>query len=568
MNTRRLVVVVLAAMIASPILTVSGGYTSPNNGQTCTLSWLAAQTSAVQTTQDPDIYELVDDVTILSNDELVLSAGETLKVDILSSITVYGNMIVSGSQESPFNLETIGGAESQVPNLIWSHSVGKWYDIAEMKIKGARMQLEDEFGDKLDFIAPPYTDDIDPIELPGGLVKSVVQKWMKGDQPIISDLDYLAKRTDSDNDGMPDWWEYWHFIVGINALPAGDPDVDDLDNIDEYILGTDPNNPDTDRDGLDDGDETVEGTNPKKSDSDGDTLKDGFEVNVHGSDPLDTNSDTDDLPDQRDNMPTTYNRRFAFLMERQFSTTYECWKVANDLDDNGWTVYLYSDYCYHDPGNWDGEAGNEELNDDVLHWCMDDNEIEWNDFSSTTVDVDDEVMTEGIFKHFIEHPNPDAGSLGSDIIIIYIDSHGSTDSDLYEQVYSFTFNDAGHDEEDLEDVFNRLDNDDCIDLIWASTCGSYGWYNDLIEADGFPVEDTGDDLNAGARVVVLTEADDTEDGPEVWETILEAYDEDKDDGFYTTFRSVLYADRDYNQCWYEPAEDEEDDWNLDKFFLW
>jgi hypothetical protein len=72
--------------------------------------------------------------------------------------------------------------------------------------------------------------------------------------------------TDSDEDGLPDWWEEAHGLdpysaLGINGA-AGDPDKDGLTNQQEYLHGTDPMNPDTDRDGFSDGFEVSQGTDP------------------------------------------------------------------------------------------------------------------------------------------------------------------------------------------------------------------------------------------------------------------------------------------------------------------
>jgi hypothetical protein len=70
--------------------------------------------------------------------------------------------------------------------------------------------------------------------------------------------------TDSDGDGLPDWFE--------------------------MLIGTDPQNPDTDGDGLNDFEELfVHRTNPLNADSDGDGFSDGVEV-LFGSDPVDAGS--------------------------------------------------------------------------------------------------------------------------------------------------------------------------------------------------------------------------------------------------------------------------------------
>ncbi|MBU1631318.1 MAG: HEAT repeat domain-containing protein [Candidatus Omnitrophica bacterium] len=93
---------------------------------------------------------------------------------------------------------------------------------------------------------------------------------------------------DSDNDGMPDWWEILYGLDPYNPDDAdGDPDEDEVTNLLEYIYNTDPTNPDTDGDGLSDEYEIYAyGTDPNNPDSDGDSVSDGDEVN-QGSDPAD-----------------------------------------------------------------------------------------------------------------------------------------------------------------------------------------------------------------------------------------------------------------------------------------
>ena len=46
--------------------------------------------------------------------------------------------------------------------------------------------------------------------------------------------------ADSDGDGLPDDWERWFFFSRTRANSAADDDHDGVDNLDEYLAGTDP----------------------------------------------------------------------------------------------------------------------------------------------------------------------------------------------------------------------------------------------------------------------------------------------------------------------------------------
>ena len=48
---------------------------------------------------------------------------------------------------------------------------------------------------------------------------------------------------DSDEDGLPDWWEKWHFGSVTNETGSGDADEDTVTNESEYKGGTDPGDP-------------------------------------------------------------------------------------------------------------------------------------------------------------------------------------------------------------------------------------------------------------------------------------------------------------------------------------
>jgi hypothetical protein len=81
----------------------------------------------------------------------------------------------------------------------------------------------------------------------------------------------ILEAEDTNSNGLPDTWEQEHGVTD----PSGDPDLDMLDNSDEYYAGTDPNS----------------------SDTDGGGENDGSEVLLHGQDPLDPADDEIEAPD-------------------------------------------------------------------------------------------------------------------------------------------------------------------------------------------------------------------------------------------------------------------------------
>ena len=96
--------------------------------------------------------------------------------------------------------------------------------------------------------------------------------------------------VDTDNDELGDAWELY-YAGNLAPLPADDNDAvggtDGLVNSEEYHRFTDPGHADTDRDGLPDGDEVnLHGTDPLDDDSDGDFNPDGWEQK-YGLNPLD-----------------------------------------------------------------------------------------------------------------------------------------------------------------------------------------------------------------------------------------------------------------------------------------
>jgi hypothetical protein len=143
---------------------------------------------------------------------------------------------------------------------------------------------------------------------PNGLVTAVrsgtvvVQAINEGRSAVSSFNVAFTGGVDTDGDGIPDDAE---LRLGLNPNDPTDAlldlDHDGLNNLQEYLLGTDIRNPDTDGDGINDGDEvnatglacTSTGqcfhTNPLLPDTDGDGIWDLTEIQT-GSDPTNPNS--------------------------------------------------------------------------------------------------------------------------------------------------------------------------------------------------------------------------------------------------------------------------------------
>ena len=106
--------------------------------------------------------------------------------------------------------------------------------------------------------------------------------------------------ADSDRDGLLDGQEVLQ--TGTNPL-VPDSDGDGLTDGDEVARKTNPLNADTDGDGSRDGDEVRNGTDPLKQDTDGDGLLDSQEVAGGCPNPLNPDSDQDEIIDGRDYDP-------------------------------------------------------------------------------------------------------------------------------------------------------------------------------------------------------------------------------------------------------------------------
>ncbi|MCH8510119.1 MAG: thrombospondin type 3 repeat-containing protein [Kiritimatiellae bacterium] len=140
---------------------------------------------------------------------------------------------VEFGQETTTGPFTVWRHDSGIPNG-WETLPGEWFPVLWERDRGTETEWEFD------------VDTTDAGE----------------DHPLF--LRATLGMVDSDQDGMDDGWELWHFGELVN--PNVDADGDGLTNLEEYQHGTDPNNPDTDGDGMSDGDEITLGLDPLKRD--------------------------------------------------------------------------------------------------------------------------------------------------------------------------------------------------------------------------------------------------------------------------------------------------------------
>lgn len=149
-----------------------------------------------------------------------------------------------------------------------------------------------------------------------------------------------AKVTnDHDQDGMPTDWELLQGFDPTDPSDAAfDPDNDNATNLQEYLYGIDPFDPDTDKGGLSDGDEIAQGKDPLDPSDDEDKYKDP-NYRDSPSPKLDKRADSD-------------GDGLSNVLENKFFTD----KDNVDTDKDGIGDYDEIFTYYTDPLNWDTDG--------------------------------------------------------------------------------------------------------------------------------------------------------------------------------------------------------------------
>ncbi|MFX1270732.1 MAG: PKD domain-containing protein, partial [Promethearchaeota archaeon] len=165
--------------------------------------------------------------------------------------------------------------------------------------------------------------------------------------PIITD----PLNPDSDGDGILDGTEdsngngQHEPLLSETRADRADTDFDYLNDNEEPVYSTDPNNADSDADSLRDGFEVhIFGTNPLLNDTDGEGLLDGSEVYVFKTDPNDPDSDDDLLDDWEEVMvyrtnPLSNDTDGEGLDDYEETQTYGTDPNHPDTDRDGATDY-------------------------------------------------------------------------------------------------------------------------------------------------------------------------------------------------------------------------------------
>ena len=244
------------------------------------------------------------------------SSTTNLTLDI-ANCTIVGN--TGGTWPGTAIRTMVTGDVTLVNSIIWDspgHSVSVedsvTMTISYCDFEGGSSKVYDESGTGLTWGAGNFDtepmlireyrlDPNSPCRNTGTLIGAPAYDIDNEARPEGSGVDVgVDEYIDTDEDGMPDYWENRYGLDPGTDDSMLDGDDDDLTNIDEYSADTDPTDDDTDDDGMTDGWEVTMGTDPLVDDAlddpDGDGL-DNIGEFANNTFPLDWDSDNDLIAD-------------------------------------------------------------------------------------------------------------------------------------------------------------------------------------------------------------------------------------------------------------------------------
>ena len=330
------------------------------------------------------------------------------------------------------------------------------------------------------------------------------------DEDLDNDGDY--DEHDANMDGVPAYLDGCEPDATSPACldPDADPDMDNLTNAQEILLGTDPNNADSDGDGLRDDIEVANLNNPADTDNDGvinanDPDDDGDSILTidedldQDGDPRNDNSDGDALPNYLDADDDNDG-----LLTRLEDVDQDGDPRNDDTDGDALPNYLDAD------DDDDGKPTlSEDLNangvytDDDSDGDLIPNYLDADDADGPTGDTDGDGLT-----------NTEEAALGTDPNTADSDSDGLCDGLIAVATVCVAGEDAaGGRDSDNDGVIDALDADDDDDGVLT--------IDEDLDNDGDP---TNDDSNAD-NIPDYLDVDDDGDGVL---TVVEDVDDDGD----------------------------------------
>ncbi len=165
----------------------------------------------------------------------------------------------------------------------------------------------------------PYDSDIE---------EQRVERLQKYGLGMVNPLKLLGlENSEQDSDGILDIEELYTYHTDPNKE---DTDEDGLwDNEELFVYFTDPNNPDSDYDGLVDGEEiNTYNTDPIVGDTDGDWLLDGWEADTQIYDPTLSDTDGDGTLDRDEDYDGDGLTNFE---EMTYCTSFDNWDTDGDF---------------------------------------------------------------------------------------------------------------------------------------------------------------------------------------------------------------------------------------------